>query len=81
MSLVVAYQHEGKVYMASDSQATSNDEHVRFICHPKMYKSSKFLIGYSGSIRQAQVAMKANFDGCDDVVDLVELNHCNLLEI
>jgi ATP-dependent protease HslVU (ClpYQ) peptidase subunit len=72
MSLVVAYQQDGKVYMASDSQATSDDSHIRYTGRAKMYKKHGFLIGFCGSVRQSQVAMKVPLKECSSVIDWVE---------
>lgn len=60
MSLVVGLEHKGHVYMGSDSQSTIGS-HIRMLPYGKMFKKKGYLIGYTGSVRTAQIIMEIPF--------------------
>lgn len=55
MSCVIGLLNEGKVYIASDGIATTDDGEKRPIIVNKVFKNSKYLIGFTGSVRTGQL--------------------------
>ena len=55
MSCVIGLKHNGKVYVGGDGRATSTDGEKRPLICKKVFKNSKYLIGFCGSVRAGQL--------------------------
>lgn len=60
MSLLVGLEHDGHIYMGSDSQSTIGS-HIRMLPHGKIFKKPGYIIGYTGSMRTAQLIIEMDF--------------------
>jgi len=57
MSVVAGIIRDGKIHMAADSLATSDDGDCRFRADKKIFKNKNYLIGFTGSPRAGQILM------------------------
>ena len=55
MSTVIAIVDDGKIWMGSDSYATTSDGERRRIICKKIFINGPYLIGFVGSVRTGQV--------------------------
>lgn len=69
MSLVVAIKHEKSIIIGSDSLAVNNDGEIRIRPHGKFFKHGKYLIGYVGYGRDAQL-LEYGWEPPKDIRDL-----------
>jgi len=61
MSCVIGLLNEGKIYIASDGIATTEDGERRPIIATKIFRNGNYLIGFTGSIRTGQVLQPESF--------------------
>lgn len=54
MTCVIGLVQDGKIYMGADSQA-SDGWNKRTVARPKVFKTDRFLIGYTSSFRMGQL--------------------------
>ena len=70
MSCVVGLIQNGKIFLGSDSQATTPDGERRPIKTIKVFRNKKYLIGYTGSVRAGQILQEKYFEAPDDIFEL-----------
>lgn len=84
MSLIVGVEQGGVIHMGCDSQATG-DSDKRYLPFPKIFskysktdggRSEKYLIGFAGSLRVAQLIMKMTLPY--DIHELPDVIQANL---
>ena len=68
MSCVIGLLHEGKVYIASEGIATTDDGEKRPIIANKVFRNDKYLIGFTGSVRSGQILGPKFFEPNKSVV-------------
>lgn len=83
MSLVAGIENGGIIYMACDSQATG-DSDKRYLPFPKIFEKysqtenghyAKYLIGFAGSLRVAQLIMRMNLPyNIHELPDVIQAN-------
>jgi len=54
MTCVIAFEHEGKIYMGCDSAAAASWD-IRISKVPKIFRVGEFAIGYTSSFRMGQL--------------------------
>jgi ATP-dependent protease HslVU (ClpYQ) peptidase subunit len=69
MSCVIGLLNEGKLYMASDGLATTEDGERRPVICIKLFKNKNYLIGYTGSVRHGQVLGPKFFEPPTNIYD------------
>ena len=70
MSCVIGLLHDGKVYVASDGIATTDDGEKRPIVANKIFTNKNYIIGFTGSVRTGQLAGPKFFDPPENIYDL-----------
>jgi ATP-dependent protease HslVU (ClpYQ) peptidase subunit len=75
MSVVIGVEYDGRVYMGSDSLATMCGE-KRFLPHGKIFKTNEYLIGFTGSMRTANVLMGLDYP--DEIYQVADHIRCEL---
>lgn len=70
MSCVIGLLHDGKVYVASDGIATTEDGEKRPIIATKVFTNKDYIIGFTGSVRTGQLAGPKFFDPPASIYDL-----------
>ena len=70
MSTVVGLKCKDEVLIASDSILVEEDTNVIIPgIHKKIFKNGKYLIGFVGELRTAQLLMSKHFDPPEDIFD------------
>ena len=69
MSCVVGLIQQGKVYIASDGLATTEEGERRPVICIKVFTNKNYLIGYTGSVRHGQILGPRFFDPPSSVYD------------
>lgn len=75
MSCVVGLIQNNKLFIGSDSRATTDDGEVRYIKSRKIfrYDDPKMLIGFAGSVRSGQVLHPYYFSPPAEIMDLPDV--------
>ena len=61
MTCIIGIKHNNEIYIGGDSLASDGNGFCSIYNEPKVFHKDKFLFGYSGSFRVAQI-LKYNFD-------------------
>jgi ATP-dependent protease HslVU (ClpYQ) peptidase subunit len=69
MSCVVGVIQQGKVYIASDGLATTEEGERRPVICIKVFTNKHYLIGYTGSVRHGQILGPRFFDPPSSIYD------------
>ena len=80
MSCIVGIAQEGKIYMGSDSFATTSDGERRPIIANKLFFNKEYLIGFTGSIRTGQAIRPHYFDPPNSILDFPDALREHLYE-
>ena len=80
MSCVIGLVNGGKVYIASDGIATTDDGEKRPIICNKVFKNKNYLIGFTGSVRTGQIIGAKFFDPPQNVYELPDAIRESLTE-
>ena len=72
MSCVVGLLQDGKLYIASDGIATTDEGEKRPVICIKVFKNKNYLIGFTGSVRHGQLLNARNFDPPSNIYDFPE---------
>jgi ATP-dependent protease HslVU (ClpYQ) peptidase subunit len=70
MSCVIGLLNNGRLYMASDGIATTEEGERRPVICIKLFKNKNYLIGYTGSVRHGQVLGPKFFEPPTNVYEL-----------
>lgn len=69
MSTIIGIIDNGKIWMGSDSYATTADGERRRILNRKMFYNAPYLIGHVGGIRAGQVIRSEYFDPPENIFE------------